>query len=104
MAKIINFEKERTKKERRTNLYFWDNLDHLKNTYYNYINPQEINDIASQIKESGKFKNRAGLTKEENEHCLYNLIDCVIMARLNKKFISIKSAPGNIIHMRDFEK
>ena len=104
MAKIINFEKERTKKERRTNLYFWDNLDHLKNNYQNYINPQEINDIASQIKESGKFKNRDGLTEEENELCLYNLIDCLIMKRLNNKFVSIKSTPGNIIYMRDFEK
>ena len=104
MAEIINIEKDRIKKERRTNIFFWDNLDHLKSSYQDYINPEEIDAIATQIKESGKFKNRAGLTEEENELCLYNLIDSLIMERLTKKFISMKSTPGNIIYMRDYEK
>lgn len=102
MSKIFDFYKEKEKRERRSDLYLWDNLEHLKDTYFDYIDPKEIDKIASQIRKSGKFKKRLGLTSEENECCFCNLIDSLIMERLDKKFPAIKNQPDNIVNMEEY--
>ena len=102
MSKIFHFQEEKEKRERRSDLYLWENLEHLKDAYFDYINPQEIDEIASQVRKSGKFKKRLGLTSEENECCLCNLIDSLIMERLDKKFPTMKKQPDNVVHMEDY--
>ena len=101
MSKILDFFKEKEKKERRSDLYLWDSLDHLKDTYFDYIDPKEIDKIASQVRKSGKFKKRVGLTNQENECCFCNLIDAMIMERLDNKFPAFKKQPDNVVHMED---
>lgn len=103
MSKIFHFNEEKGKRERRSDLYLWESFEHLKDAYFDYINPKEIDEIASQVRKSGKFKKRVGLTSEENGCCLCNLIDSLIMERLDKKFHAMKKQPDNVVHMEDYK-
>lgn len=101
MPQLFHFHDEKEKRERRSDVYLWDNLEHLKDAYAGYINPSQIDEIASQIRREGKFKKRTGLSNQENESCFYNLVDSLIMEKLNKKFPTMKKQPDNIVQMED---
>ena len=73
------------KKERRVRLYPWRDIEHLKSVYSKYISLDDIDTIITLVKKIGLFKERVGVSKEENECCLCNLIDDVIMNFLRKK-------------------
>jgi hypothetical protein len=73
------------KKERRMQFYPWRNLEHLKSIYSKYMSLNDIDTIINQVKKIGLFKSRGGATGEENERCLCNLINAIIMGILRKR-------------------
>ena len=73
------------KKERRMQLYPWRNLEHLKSVYSNYMSQNEIDTIIGQVKRIGLFKYRDGVSEEENERCLCNLVDAIMMGIFRKR-------------------
>ena len=78
-------ENKNDKEEKRDNIYYWTALDHLKNNYAKYITSQEIDDILEEIKKEKKFVKREGVTEEENETGLFNLVEMRILEKLNKR-------------------
>ena len=76
---------KKMKKERRTQFYLWRNLEHLKSVYTNHMSLNEIDTIIDQVKKIGRFKNRSGVSEEENERCLCNIVDAIIMGILRKR-------------------
>jgi len=92
MKKKIDLKKIQSKKELRTNMYVWRDLDHLKEAFSEYIKPEEIDTIVKQLKKSGKYKERAGISEEENESGLCNLTEAIVMHRLEKRNDKISNA------------
>ena len=72
--------------ERRIDLRPWQNLDQLKKAYDKYVSPEEIDRIVSRIMKSDRFKERAGLTEEENRECFLNLVDSIVMVVFEELF------------------
>lgn len=66
-------------------LYPWRNLEHLKSVYSKYMSLNDIDTIIAQVKKNRLFKERIGVSKEENEYCLCNLVDAIIMGILRKR-------------------
>ncbi len=85
MSKKLNLKKIKSKKERRTNMYVWRDIQHLKEAFSEYIESEEIDEIITQIKKSGKFEERTGISEEENEAGLCNLAEAIIMHRIEKR-------------------
>ena len=73
------------KKERIMRFYPWRNLEHLKSVYSKYMSLKDIDTIIARVKKTGLFKERSGVSKEENEHCLCNLVDAIMMGILRKR-------------------
>lgn len=63
----------------------WRNLEHLKSIYSKYMSQNEIDTIINQVKKIGLFKVRGGVSEEENERCLCNLVDAIITGILRKR-------------------
>jgi hypothetical protein len=69
-------------KNKRDDIYFWNSLEHLQNNYVKYISPQEVYEIAEDIKREGRFKIREGISAEENQAGFFNLVEREIIKRI----------------------
>ena len=65
--------------------YPWRNLEHLKNVYSKYMSLKDIDTIIARVKKTDLFKEISGVSKEENEYCLCNLVDAIMMGILRKR-------------------
>ena len=90
MEKTLDLSKVRDQRNRRRNMHVWRNLNHLKRAYSPYIKKEEIDEIAALLVESGRFKKRDGIDKEENEGDLCNIVEYEIINRLEKRNYKIK--------------
>lgn len=67
------------RKERRDDIYFWRDFNHLKNVYTKYLTAKEIEDIVTRIKEENRFVKRSNGTEAENEADFCNLVEKEIL-------------------------
>ncbi len=65
--------------ERREDIYFWRDFNHLRDAYTRYLTPKEIEDIVARIKQENRFVKRSNVTDAENEADLCNLIEREIL-------------------------
>ncbi len=93
--KTLDFKKIEKQKERRTNMYVWRDLNHLKDAFAEFISDSEIDDIVKLIKKLGKYEERAGVSAEENESGLCNLVEAMVMHRLVKRDYKIIGQDNN---------
>ena len=69
----------KVREERRDDIYFWQDFNHLKNAYAKYLNQQEIEDIINRIREENRFVKRSNVTEAENEADFCSLIEREIL-------------------------
>lgn len=71
--------------ERRDGICPWKSIDHLKEAFSSYMSPEQIDKIVNKVTKNGTFKKREGVTDSENRDNLLNLVDSIIMKKVEEK-------------------